>query len=115
MASLKVIDFMKGRCIGESPPIYGGKKAYAYIAASFKGRCLLNYAIDGENHSFEFDDYQQARTAATMAIFSQDIDFVSVNITASYEKELAKKNLTAKMWYAWLYSRTAKQEIRLGA
>ena len=73
-----VSNFM--RCVGESPPIYGARKAYSAVPSNYQGPCNLHYTLSGRTHVAAFASYQQALTAATMAIFCEDIDYQRVFI-----------------------------------
>lgn len=80
--------YFRGRCVGESPPAYGSRKAYCCVMPDFKGPCSLHYELNGKALVTEFSGYPQALTAATMAIFSLEHDFQYVNISGQCADEL---------------------------
>lgn len=85
------------RCVGESPPDYGSRRAYCFVTPKFTGPCSLHYEIDGRPQIVGFGNYQQALTAATMAIFSK-LPFQNVVITASEGPCDLQKYPSAKAW-----------------
>ncbi|MDP4573504.1 hypothetical protein Q8O96_31030 [Pseudomonas sp. LPH60] len=88
------------RCVGESPPRYGGKKAYAYVCPRYEGSCFLSFRRNGESYAAEFPNYKQALSAATMAIFAGD-DFSNVYITSTNHPISVKAVFfsSAKQWF----------------
>jgi hypothetical protein len=68
------------RCVGESPPIYGARKAYSVVPSNYQGACNLHYSLRGRAYIATFASYGQALTAATMAIFCEDHDYQQVFI-----------------------------------
>lgn len=69
------------KIIGESPPHYGGKKAYSTIGPAHEGPCLLHYTFAGKAETDAFASYRVAMAAATRAIFTTSIDFSQVLVT----------------------------------
>ncbi len=88
------------RCVGESPPDYGSRRAYSLVGPDFKGPCCLHYELNGKQTKVGFTTYQQALTAATMAIFSLDDNFQQVIIKACTEPDLCHIYPSAKAWLA---------------
>ncbi|MDY7563398.1 hypothetical protein [Pseudomonas sp. AB6] len=86
------------RCVGESPPIYGSRKAYCFVRPDYSGACCLHYEVESQAFMVGFASYQQALTAATMAIFSQKANFQNVRITASKQDIALKLYGSAKAW-----------------
>jgi hypothetical protein len=86
------------RCVGESPPAYGSRKAYSCVPYDFGGHCCLHYELDGQARIAAFESYQQALTAATIAIFSDYHNFQHVFIRASTGKELCQRFENAQVW-----------------
>ena len=70
------------RCVAESPPDRGSKQAYSCVSPSYSGPCALHYEQGGQQHAVAFPTYQQALTAATMAIFCHDHRYHNVIIRA---------------------------------
>lgn len=70
------------RCVGESPALYGARRAYSCVPPSYDGPCSLHYELGGLQHATTFTRYQQALTAATMAIFCETHDYQHVIIRA---------------------------------
>lgn len=85
------------RCVGESPPGYGARRAYCSVKPDFSGPCCLHYELDNQQQTVGFTSYQQALTAATMAIFSE-ADFQNVLITAG-NGLVRKRFASAKTWF----------------
>lgn len=85
------------RCVGESPPDYGSRRAYCFVTPKFTGSCCLHYELDGQAQIAGFGNYQQALTAATMAIFSE-LAFQNVVIKAADSHCEWKKYPSAKAW-----------------
>ena len=86
------------RCVGESPPVYGSRKAFSCVPHDFAGPCCLHYELDGQARIAAFMSYQQALTAATIAIFSDEHDFQHVFIRASTGKESCQRFSSAQVW-----------------
>lgn len=86
------------RCVGESPPRYGSRRAYCSVSPGFTGACCLHYEVNSQVFMVGFVNYQQALTAATMAIFSQRANFQNVLITARNEQVPLKLYGSAKAW-----------------
>jgi len=74
-------DGIRRRIIGESPPRYGGKRAYSTVTPCHSGGCQLRYTLGGKDAYARFPNYTVARTAAIRAVFSavNDIDGVCVS------------------------------------
>lgn len=72
---------LERKIIGESPPRYGGKKAYSTIGPAHEGSCLLHYSIAGKAETDAFASYRVAMAAATRAIFCTAVDFSQVLLT----------------------------------
>lgn len=88
------------RCVGESPPDYGSRRAYCFVKPDFTGRCCLHYEVDSTPQVVGFTTYQQALTAATMAIFFLENNFQQVTIKAYTEPDLCHFYSSAKAWLA---------------
>lgn len=99
------------RCVGESPPNYGARCAYSFVTPDFRGQCCLHYELNGIQAIVGFTTYQQALTAATMAIFSIDDNFQQVTIKASEETRGYPVFPSAKAWLAH-HSRTVDTALR---
>lgn len=94
---MSVVSFK--RCVGESPPEYGSRRAYCFVTPDYSGPCCLHYEMDNRPAVAGFMTYQQALTAATMAIFSPD-NFQQVIIKACVEPHLCEFYPSAKAWLA---------------
>lgn len=57
------------QCVAESPPHLGGRRAHSDVPAGYTGPCSLHYELYGRRQLDCFATYQQALTAATMAVF----------------------------------------------
>lgn len=86
------------RCVGESPPVHGSRKAYSSVPPDHSGQCCLHYELDGQARIAAFECYQQALTAATIAIFSGDHNFQHVFIRAKTGKERCQRFENAQVW-----------------
>ena len=87
------------RCVGESPPVYGARKAFCSVHADFDGPCYLHYEIHSSAFVVRFENYGQALTAATMAIFAQETNFQRVLITANPGRVRSKAYSNAQSWW----------------
>lgn len=102
-AALSVlINFAGKRCIGESPPKYGSRKAFATVPPGHEGDCYLYFKLSGTWRAAQLPSYRQARTAATMAIFSPWDEIQSVFISGNYTGVTVQLNefASARIWYA---------------
>lgn len=90
--------YFRARCVGESPPAYGSRKAYSCVPPGFEGPCSLHYELDGQAFVTEFSGYSQALTAATVAIFSLRHDFQYVIIRASDQTSVVRLRTTLQAW-----------------
>lgn len=88
------------RCVGESPPNYGSRRAYCFVTPDFPGPCCLHYEVNCQPGVAGFMSYQQALTAATMAIFSLENNFQQVTIKACTEPGGCEFYPSAKAWLA---------------
>jgi len=88
------------RCVGESPPAYGARKAYSELSPAHIGPCYLKYELFEKPHIVQFANYQHALTAATMAIFCIDHDFKFVRISGNSKKSSFICHKNAKSWYS---------------
>jgi len=70
------------RCVGESPPDRGSRQAHSAVLPNYSGHCSLHYERAGQQYAVTFPTYQQALTAATMAIFCHDHPYRNVVIQA---------------------------------
>lgn len=95
------------RCVGESPPAHGSRKAYCTVRADYPGPCDLHYELHNSTCVVGFVSYSQALTAATMAIFSKDHDFQQVLITASREPDRSGLYQTAQTWLSHIIQTTS--------
>lgn len=89
------------RIIGDSPPHYGGKQAFATVKPCHEGFCDLLYESDGKERVARFANYEVARTAATLAIFSVDAEIKNVCVTAANRKDSTVQIYqSAKTWFS---------------
>lgn len=88
------------RCVGESPPDYGARRAYCFVKPDYLGPCCLHYELNGKPGVVGFTTYQQALTAATMAIFSLEDNFQQVTIKACTDPTFCDFFTSAKAWLA---------------
>lgn len=102
------------RCVGESPPSYGARCAYSFVAPDFNGPCCLHYELNSKQAIVGFTTYQQALTAATMAIFSIDDNFQQVTIKACTEPGICHIYPSAKAWLAH-HSRECATDLAIRA
>jgi len=86
------------RIIGESPPQYGGKVAYATIGPNHVGCCALLYSLGNESKRVEFASYRIALTAATLAIFCVDTRLAQIKVVDN-DGEGAASFPSAKEWF----------------
>ena len=84
------------RCVGESPR--GDRKAHSSVPVTHDGPCNLQYELRGRTHVARFKNYQQALTAATLAIFCEVHDFGCVLIRAGTEPEPLQRFPNARTW-----------------
>lgn len=77
----------ENKIIGESPPRFGGKKAYSTIGPTHEGTCLLHYSFAGKSEADAFASYRVAMSAATRAIFCTDLDFSQVLISEAFDQK----------------------------
>lgn len=87
------------RCVGELPPSRGARKAHSCVPANHAGPCNLQYELHGRTHVAGFENYQQALTAATLAIFSQEQEYDCVLILAGTEQTSAQLFPSAITWH----------------
>lgn len=85
-------------CVGELPPSRGARRAHSCVPADHAGPCDLHYELHGRRHVAGFENYQQALTAATLAIFSEVHEFDRVLISAGNEQSLAQAFSSAITW-----------------
>lgn len=90
------------RCVGESPPAYGARKAYCSVRPSFKGPCCLHYQLEGRAFVVGFDSYRQALTVAAQAIFSLERPFQQVLITTPENYAVEQRYASALAWRSTL-------------
>lgn len=84
------------RCVGEAPPDRGLRQAHSAVLPNYSGPCSLHYEREGQQYTVTFPTYQQALTAATMAIFCQEYLYRNVVIqTAARSAAPAYPNATA--------------------
>lgn len=57
------------QCVAESPSHLGDRRALSDVPAGYAGPCSLHYELYGRRHLDCFATYQQALTAAEMAVF----------------------------------------------
>jgi hypothetical protein len=86
------------RCVGESPASRGARKAHSCVPASHDGPCDLQYELRGRIHVARFKSYQQALTAATLAIFCEVHEYGRVLIRAGTEPEPSQRFPNAMTW-----------------
>lgn len=84
------------RCVGESPR--GDRKAHSNVPITHDGPCDLQYELRGNTHVARFNSYQQALTAATLAIFCEVHDYARVLIRAGTEPEPSQRFPNAVTW-----------------
>lgn len=89
------------RIIGDSPPRYGGKKAFSTVQPCHEGLCDLLYETEGNERIARFVNYQVARTAAIQAIFSIEAEINNVCVTAAMAKDSTVQIYqSAKTWFS---------------
>jgi hypothetical protein len=76
---------MTKRIIGESP---AGKTAFSLIDPAHRGNCCMSYELGDVSYRVRFKDYPTARTAAVRAIFSDELNFSSVQVSASEPRDI---------------------------
>jgi len=86
------------RCVGELPPSRGTRRAYSCVPTDHAGPCDLQYELHGRTHVAGFANYQQALTAATLAIFSEEHEYDRVLILAGTEQTSAQLFPSAIIW-----------------
>ena len=84
------------RCVGESPR--GARRAHSSVPVTYDGPCDLQYELHGHTHIARFNSYQQALTAATLAIFCEAHDYGRVLIRAGTEPEPLQRFPNAVTW-----------------
>jgi hypothetical protein len=84
------------RCVGESPR--GDRRAHSSVPVTHDGPCDLQYELRGLTHVARFNSYQQALTAATLAIFCEVHDYARVLIRAGTEPEPSQRFPNAVTW-----------------
>lgn len=87
------------RCVGELPPSRGARRAHSCVPADHVGPCDLQYELHGQTHVAGFVNYQQALTAATLAIFSDVHEYGCVLILAGTEHSSAQRFPSAITWH----------------
>ncbi|SEE90376.1 hypothetical protein [Pseudomonas coleopterorum] len=85
-------------CVAELPPSRGARRAHSCVPADHAGPCDLQYELHGRMQAAGFENYQQALTAATLAIFSEVHEFDRVLIRAGTEQSLAQAFSSAITW-----------------
>lgn len=88
------------RCVGESPPVYGGRKAHSELSPAHSGPCFLKYDLNEQQHVVQFPSYKHALTAATMAIFCAINEFKFVRISGSSKESSFIRHENAKGWHS---------------
>lgn len=85
-------------CVAELPPSRGARRAHSCVPADHAGPCDLQYELHGRTHVAGFENYQQALTAATLAIFSEVHEFDRVLIRAGTGQSPAQALPSAITW-----------------
>lgn len=85
-------------CVGELPPSRGARRAHSCVPADHAGPCDLQYELHGRMHVAGFENYQQALTAATLAIFCEVHEYGCVLIRAGTEHSSAQPFPSAITW-----------------
>jgi hypothetical protein len=89
------------RCIGESPPVFGARYAYAYVPPNHEGPCVLHFELNGVKRHAKFPNYAQARSAAIRAIFSPGDDLQAMQVrSVSPETEQSPRFKNSTEWFA---------------
>jgi hypothetical protein len=86
------------RCVGESESPRGARRAHSSVPVTHNGSCDLQYELHGRIHVARFRNYQQALTAATLAIFCELHDYGHVLICAATEPEHSQRFPNARTW-----------------
>ena len=84
------------RCVSESPR--RARRAHSSVPVTHDGPCDLQYELRGHTHIARFNSYQQALTAATLAIFCEVHDYGRVLIRVGTEPEPSQRFPNAVTW-----------------